>query len=468
MKKLFTLFLLIFSISLSIASYAALKIEIFQDEASETAEAETKEKVRKRTVVTTTTTAEESKVEETSAAVAETTAAVTETQPVQQTTAAPVYQNPIYTQEYQALLTQYMELAQKQAQLQQDLIKVNNIQNYSTDQGYWTHEGDYWVFYDNTGSKVTSSFMDYNGATYYLDYYGYMVVGWKFIDHYWYLFDKNGAMIKGWWNDGSDNWYYLDPLTGRMADKDRYIDGQLYMFNSSGLWVKDPNSYEASELAKYVKSLIKYVESSSDLKKNVAAPQELKKEVNRIIDSLPKKILASLAGGNMKHIYICVNQQTQAKPYIRAVSYTDEDGERETIYVPYGVDKNKMVIDLSEDAQMIYYAIGEWLGRNARYLGEVTYNSSVWKSIASPKLQTIEELLSLDGDRGLPFYYGDPAVTLGCTIGWLLMDPFNLQEACPSAYRFVSQFIDISYPEVFDVQDNTDGVMKYIIASDNK
>ena len=116
-------------------------------------------------------------------------------------------------------------------------------------------------------SELKNRFLDYGGKAYYFDQLGHMSVGWKLINNKWYYFNKNGDMQKGWLETSTDAWYYLDPETGVMQNSDRIIDGELFNFSSDGLWVKNINQVEKESLSVYVKSLVRYVNTMSKLKK---------------------------------------------------------------------------------------------------------------------------------------------------------------------------------------------------------
>ena len=62
-----------------------------------------------------------------------------------------------------------------------------------------------------------------------------MVTGWKQSGGKWYYFDTSGAMKTGWLKDGQ-YWYYLNP-NGDMATGKVEIDGTLYVFDDSGVWL---------------------------------------------------------------------------------------------------------------------------------------------------------------------------------------------------------------------------------------
>jgi glucan-binding YG repeat protein len=115
-----------------------------------------------------------------------------------------------------------------------------------------------WSFYDQTGTKIVSKWINVGGHWYYLKADGIAATGWQQIDGTWYYFDKlyadmkagwvndngtwyytnsSGAMVTGWVNvNGS--WYYLSPYAGgpQGSMKTGWINdnGTWYYLNGSG------------------------------------------------------------------------------------------------------------------------------------------------------------------------------------------------------------------------------------------
>ena len=124
-----------------------------------------------------------------------------------------------------------------------------------------------WYYADSSGVLQTG-WKYIGGAWYYLDQYGYYLYinGYYYINENPYAFDASGRMITGWgktryeYGDGyfnetwyyannsgilqtgwllqGGNWYYLDPNGYYMHTGYATIDGKVYMFNGSGVWVK--------------------------------------------------------------------------------------------------------------------------------------------------------------------------------------------------------------------------------------
>ena len=95
-----------------------------------------------------------------------------------------------------------------------------------------------WNFYDTTGAKVVSNWINVGGTWYYLKADGVMATGWQQINGTWYYLNPvsngtKGAMKTGWLND-SGTWYYLNASGAMFANTT--IDG--YVLGASGAWVK--------------------------------------------------------------------------------------------------------------------------------------------------------------------------------------------------------------------------------------
>jgi len=86
-----------------------------------------------------------------------------------------------------------------------------------------------WNFYDLTGAKVASKWVNAGGVWYYLKADGVMATGWLNDSGTWYYLNSSGAMKTGWLNDNG-TWYYLNS-NGSMA-ANTVING--YRLSSSG------------------------------------------------------------------------------------------------------------------------------------------------------------------------------------------------------------------------------------------
>ena len=130
----------------------------------------------------------------------------------------------------------------------------------SNSTGWWYRYGD--------GNYPTNRFVSINGATYYFNGSGYMVIGWRCINNSWYHFNGSGAMtlnrwqgnyylgsdgkmatnqwIGNWyvgsngewvqagWKHNSTGWWYQYVTGGYPVNKFESISGATYYFNGSG------------------------------------------------------------------------------------------------------------------------------------------------------------------------------------------------------------------------------------------
>lgn len=108
----------------------------------------------------------------------------------------------------------------------------------------WVKDGDYWLYYDNYGNKITGWYK-IDGLWYYFDLvYGHMLTGWQQISYEWYYFNPNGSMKHGWIYTGDQtSFYYMgvpgDPDTGAMYTNGwlHDITGKWYYIESDGRMV---------------------------------------------------------------------------------------------------------------------------------------------------------------------------------------------------------------------------------------
>ena len=92
---------------------------------------------------------------------------------------------------------------------------------------HWINNGGKWWYRHQDGSYTKNDFEDINGQTYYFDASGYMVTGWRQIKSDWYLFNSSGMMVKDQWSGN----YYLEK-DGKMA-KSKWV-GTTY-FDGNGI-----------------------------------------------------------------------------------------------------------------------------------------------------------------------------------------------------------------------------------------
>jgi hypothetical protein len=91
-----------------------------------------------------------------------------------------------------------------------------------------------WNFYDATGAKVASKWVNVGGVWYFLKADGVMATGWYNDNGTWYFLKSSGAMATGWVQDGGA-WYYLN-ASGAMLANTTTPDG--YFVGSNGAWVQ--------------------------------------------------------------------------------------------------------------------------------------------------------------------------------------------------------------------------------------
>ena len=89
-----------------------------------------------------------------------------------------------------------------------------------------------WNFYDTTGTKVVSNWVNVGGVWYYLKADGVMATGWLQDGGTWYYLNGSGAMQTGWLNDNG-TWYYLTS-SGAMATGWINDNGTWYYLSGSG------------------------------------------------------------------------------------------------------------------------------------------------------------------------------------------------------------------------------------------
>jgi hypothetical protein len=90
-----------------------------------------------------------------------------------------------------------------------------------------------WNFYDATGTKVVSNWVNVGGVWYYLKADGVMATGWLNDNGTWYYLKSSGAMATGWLNDNG-TWYYLNASGAMLANTT--VDG--YVLGASGAWIQ--------------------------------------------------------------------------------------------------------------------------------------------------------------------------------------------------------------------------------------
>ena len=343
-------------------------------------------------------------------------------------------------------LAQQQALLQQQIALQQAQLEAMNKQYTQDLQAFKDENGikrgwEYsnllhsWIFYDMLGNVVKDNWVDYNNQRYYMNDDGTMATGWKKIGSKWYYFNKNGDMRYGWLQDGND-WYYLSPLdNGAMQTGDVLIDGEFHMFLASGKWVDNIESHETNELATVVLAMINYVNDSKKLKVVKSPDRELKENVETIIKNLPRDVLQRMVE-SVKAIYICTED---ADGYIFEESYKDEDNTSQRVQIPYNYQGHS--IYMCGDVRNLYSGIGLFIARTYMISDRKIWNTKTWQ-------QLYEDTEERDNAYAISFntyrvYPESREQCLASLIGYYMIDRWDLQETCPSYYKYIATYCNI-------------------------
>ena len=343
-------------------------------------------------------------------------------------------------------LAQQQALLQQQIALQQAQLEAMNKQYTQDLQAFKDEKGikrgwEYsnllhsWIFYDMLGNVVKDNWVDYNNQRYYMNDDGTMATGWKKIGSKWYYFNKNGDMRYGWLQDGND-WYYLSPLdNGAMQTGDVLIDGEFHMFLASGKWVDNIESHETNELATVVLAMINYVNDSKKLKVVKSPDRELKENVETIIKNLPRDVLQRMVE-SVKAIYICAED---ADGYIFEESYKDEDNTSQRVQIPYNYQGHS--IYMCGDVRNLYSGIGLFIARTYMISDRKIWNTKTWQ-------QLYEDIEERDNAYAISFntyrvYPESREQCLASLIGYYMIDRWDLQETCPSYYKYIATYCNI-------------------------
>ena len=332
-------------------------------------------------------------------------------------------------------LAQQQALLQQQIALQQAQLEAMNKQYAQDLQAFKDENGikrgwEYsnllhsWIFYDMLGNVVKDNWVDYNNQRYYMNDDGTMATG-----------NKNGDMRYGWLQDGND-WYYLSPLdNGAMQTGDVLIDGEFHMFLASGKWVDNIESHETNELATVVLSMINYVNDSKKLKVVKSPDRELKENVETIIKNLPRDVLQRMVE-SVKAIYICTED---ADGYIFEESYKDEDNTSQRVQIPYNYQGHS--IYMCGDVRNLYSGIGLFIARTYMISDRKIWNTKTWQ-------QLYEDTEERDNAYAISFntyrvYPESREQCLASLIGYYMIDRWDLQETCPSYYKYIATYCNI-------------------------
>ncbi|MFT3945118.1 MAG: hypothetical protein QM705_15025 [Ancrocorticia sp.] len=98
----------------------------------------------------------------------------------------------------------------------------------------WASIGGVWYYLQPSGAMKVGWLAD-GTSWYYFRSDGSMATGWVNSGGVWYYLQSTGAMHTGWLQQGG-SWYYLK-ADGSMATGSQVIDGKVYRFASSGVWL---------------------------------------------------------------------------------------------------------------------------------------------------------------------------------------------------------------------------------------
>ena len=339
----------------------------------------------------------------------------------------------------QALLQQQIALQQAQLEAMNRQYIEQDLQAHKDSNGIkrgWEYDGmlKSWIYYDMNGNVVRDNWVEYNNQKYYMNQDSTMAVGWKKIGSKWYYFNKNGDMKLGWLQEGSD-WYYLSPLdNGAMQVGDAFIDGEFHMFLASGKWVDNIESHETNELATVVLAMTNYVDDSKKLKKT-KPDKELKEDVETIIKNLPRDVLQRMVE-SVKAIYICTED---ADGYVFEESYKDEDNTSQRVQIPYNYQGHN--IYMCGDVRNLYSGIGLFIARTYTISDRKIWNTKTWQ-------QLYEDMEERDNAYAISFntyrvYPESREQCLASLIGYYMIDRWDLQETCPSYYKYIATYCNI-------------------------
>jgi len=110
-----------------------------------------------------------------------------------------------------------------------NIEKLNNQTQAVVSKGWSKNSAGKWVYYDNSGAVITSTWKQISDKWYYFDSSSIAVTGWKEINGEWYYFNDSCEAATGW-KEIDGKWYYLDENCKMVHDRD--IEG--YYLTSSG------------------------------------------------------------------------------------------------------------------------------------------------------------------------------------------------------------------------------------------
>ena len=120
-------------------------------------------------------------------------------------------------------------------------VEVQEVSPSGPPANGWYKATDGYYYYYSDGVKVTSSFVEYKGKTYYCDNSGIMVVGLCWVQDELYAFGLDGAQTSGWIRS-EGIWYYFDPDNNNAAIRSSLFSdskGNSYYFDENGFMATD-------------------------------------------------------------------------------------------------------------------------------------------------------------------------------------------------------------------------------------
>ncbi len=101
----------------------------------------------------------------------------------------------------------------------------------------WMRDSHGWCYLDSSGRMVTNRWVQDSAGWCFVGSDGYAVTNcWKRDSVGWCYLNANGSMTKNEWVNDGGKWYYLDS-NGYMVTGTVSINGTVYTFNSSGIWI---------------------------------------------------------------------------------------------------------------------------------------------------------------------------------------------------------------------------------------
>ncbi|CAK1241921.1 CHAP domain-containing protein [Fructobacillus cardui] len=158
----------------------------------------------------------------------------------------------------------------------QGVQRIGNDYYYFGEDNTYFKRSDQWVsqwgnqYYAGPDGKFYNDVKAIDGTYYAFDRNGYNMIRNNYVQSswgMWYMFGSDGRIVTGW-SDWYGSRYYFDSTTYLKVTGDRWIDGQLYHFNSDGQLIgggynhpqaSSNNTYPWGQCTYYVKQQLGYV-----------------------------------------------------------------------------------------------------------------------------------------------------------------------------------------------------------------